>query len=900
MNDSALEAAARGATLVTPNKRLAREIIAQHDTAQRVAGRKAWVAARALPWRRFVIEFWQAALDAGLALPPRQLDATQAAHLWRHIVEADLAARPLVDVDATAELAGDAWELVHAHGAGGDSWRGFTGAGEDVDAFVRWAGAFVSETGRLDALDLPRAADWLARNAAVLPGVASLDVAFCGFVESTPQQRRLADALTTAGAKVALIDAGAAVKLAPSARLVVAASIRDELVRALDWARARALADPEARVGIVVPDLAARRAEVRALADDLLCPALQWPDALDRPRPYDLSAGESLASVPLVAAALSLVALAHGSLDVADAALLVRSPSLPDGEARFPRRAALERRWREEGTHELALPAIVAALDRDGDPLARRWAVLTSRMRVPSRASPRSWADTWRAWLDAAGWPHGRALGSAEFQARGAWDEVLAEFVRLGAVSPQLARDDALAALRRATAGRLFQPESAGARIEILGMLEAGGLAFDALWVCGLTAEAWPAAAQPHPLLPIAWQRERGVPHSHAGRELDYARRLTAQLSRAAPEVEFSYPSRIDDHPQTPSPLIAALAASTLEDPSVAGTARAMFEVRGELDRLPDTLAPPVAAGAHLRGGAGLVDAQSACPFKAVAIHRLAAREWPAGGAGLTPIEQGAIVHATLAAFWREVRDHATLVAMDDAGLDAAIARAVAIGRHALEASRWSSLPPVVAASEDRHVAALVRQWLVDVERTRGPFDVIETEARREVSLAGMTLDVTLDRIDRLPGGASAIVDYKTGRAVAPAKWFGERPEAPQLALYVLAHAQSGGAAPAVLAYGEVRPGAARAVGIAGDAMAWPALDDAARATGGLAADWPAALAALERKVVALGESIRAGDATVTPRDAKACRYCHVQPVCRIRAVRDLSADPTPEDASDG
>jgi hypothetical protein len=200
-------------------------------------------------------------------------------------------------------------------------------------------------------------------------------------------------------------------------------------------------------------------------------------------------------------------------------------------------------------------------------------------------------------------------------------------------------------------------------------------------------------------------------------------------------------------------------------------------------------------------------------------------------------------------------------------------------------------LPPVVAAAEGQHIATLARQWLVDVERPRTPFAVVDTEARRRVSLAGVTLDVTLDRVDRLASGGIAIVDYKTGRASAPSRWFDARPEAPQLALYALAHAQGGGETMVALAYGEVRPGEPRVLGLTGDPGAWPALSDPVAASNGQAADWPAALAMLERGVHDLASAIAAGDARIDPRDYGTCRRCSLQSVCRIRAVRDLAAD---------
>ena len=63
-------------------------------------------------------------------------------------------------------------------------------------------------------------------------------------------------------------------------------------------------------------------------------------------------------------------------------------------------------------------------------------------------ATPRAWTDDWRAWLVAAGWLEDVALDSAEYQARGAWDALLAEFACLGVVTQKLGRGAAVAMLR--------------------------------------------------------------------------------------------------------------------------------------------------------------------------------------------------------------------------------------------------------------------------------------------------------------------------------------------------------------------------------------------------------------------------------------------------------------------
>ena len=67
-------------------------------------------------------------------------------------------------------------------------------------------------------------------------------------------------------------------------------------------------------------------------------------------------------------------------------------------------------------------------------------------------------------------------------------------------------------------------------------------LRFDHLWVLGLHDEAIPPPAQPNPFLPLGLQRDRGLPHSSAQRELEFHRKLLARLSASAGEVVFSYP----------------------------------------------------------------------------------------------------------------------------------------------------------------------------------------------------------------------------------------------------------------------------------------------------------------------------------------------------------------------
>ena len=200
-----------------------------------------------------------------------------------------------------------------------------------------------------------------------------------------------------------------------------------------------------------------------------------------------------------------------------------------------------------------------------------------------------------------------------------------------------------------------------------------------------------------------------------------------------------------------------------------------------------DEHAPAWAAGAPFRGGAALIEAQSACPFQAAARFRLRAEGWPDAFAGLQPTERGKFVHAAFASFWRVIRDQRTLLGLDESRLAATIAQAVVAGRAAVDAQRWDALPPVVAAGESGHVERLMRQWIETVERNRPPFAVADAERRVALTLAGHALALRIDRVDDLGDGRTAVIDYKTGMVAALERWFGERPQGPQLGLYAMA-----------------------------------------------------------------------------------------------------------------
>jgi probable DNA repair protein len=716
--------------------------------------------------------------------------------------------------------------------------------------------------------------DVLARAAQAVSDWRARNVVLAGFIELSPQQQRLIDHLSAAGMSIQPMPA---VTGAASVARFSAATPRDEIRAALTWARRQAEAAPESSIGIAIEDLAQRRDEVRALAEDVLCPRLQLPGNANAPRPYNLSLGTPLAETPIVASALALMTLAQGPIGRAAAAALVRSPYL---QGSWEARAQCEREWLDEGRTLISWDDVLASLGRTDAALAARWRTMRDRALRPARQSPRQWATHWRSLLERCGWPGENVLQDAEFAARNAWEELLEEFARIGTVDTQLTAAMALQALRNLAVRSIFQPESPPAVISIMGILETAGLPFDALWVAGLSAQRWPPAPQPNPFLPIGWQRDRDVPRSSPARELSYARALTSYFAQSAPHVVMSWPTTFDAEPCAPSALIDVRAPALDEDTSSVDSADIIASAR-VLESIADERAPALAAG-KIRGGASIIAAQSDCPFRAVALHRMRVDPWPQAAEGLNARERGQLVHAVMAAFWRDVGSLAALKACDDAAMRQHVDAAVSSARHIFTPVRWRLLPPALAAAETARIAGIATHWIEKYERPRPGFVVTEVEWSLPLDIAGLTLTLKLDRVDALDAGGYAIVDYKTGAVEAPAAWFAQRPRAPQLGLYALALK---GASPTwplrAAAYAKLKVGEIRPVGIVADKEAWPDLTAVAKL--GAANTWTGVEHQWHVLLTGLASELRDGVATVTPRDNGApCRTCGLQPLCRI------------------
>jgi ATP-dependent helicase/nuclease subunit B len=169
---------------------------------------------------------------------------------------------------------------------------------------------------------------------------------------------------------------------------------------------------------------------------------------------------------------------------------------------------------------------------------------------------------------------------------------------------------------------------------------------------------------------------------------------------------------------------------------------------------------------------------------------------------------------------------------------------------------------------------------LLEQDAQREPFTVVHVEEPRVVDVGGVQVRVQLDRVDRLADGSHAVIDYKTSAAARPAAWMGERPQLPQLPLYVRA---IGAPTVSAVAFGVVRTGGTGYAGFVRTEGVFTPLKpfDPTRVPFKDYPDWQALMGEWGRRLDALAREHATGDARLAPDPTRACRYCHLPGLCR-------------------
>ena len=867
-----------GGLVIASSDRAARALQAEFHRRRRNEGRSAWPTPNIVDWKTFTRKAWEDRNFDGRLL----LNSAQELSAWSDIIHSEhhLPTTLSASVRRLATMAVEACELLSSYAPRFLRASSRIGWDRDSGEFSNWLADFDQRCSKNDFISMSRLPLELIPLLQA-DSTARPPLRLVGFDRLLPVQQQLFDAWGQ-WQQFQIEDQQA------QTHFYRTRDSHAELEACAYWCHTRLAAEPRSRILVITQDASQRRGEIeRAFL------RFFEPNAITLP--FEFSLGIPLGTVPLVRSALLLLrwlgeVLSENELDWLFASNLAASREesavLQSCMRRLRRLDQQRLQWPLEGF--LNQGSIASGLPT---PWKRR---MISAQRILRQSnvplSPVEWADKVPHLLETIGWPGTESKTSVEFQALRRWQQALDTAASLGFDERHIPWQNFLSELEHAVADILFAPQSSDAPIQIAGPAESAGLTADAAWFLGADEESWPPVASTHPFLPPYVQRESAMPHSSHQLDWHFASAITHRLLASAPEVHFSYAAQKDDTETRPSRLVLQLPC--VPQPLPASQVAPSHEEPVAIPFVDSTSA--AFTRNHLSGGASALSFQSQCPFKAFATARLDAKDWDAAEIGLSAKQRGQLLHDVLHSIWsgrpRGIRSHSDLIAQTDLASFVRTHVRDVLKKKVPAAVRHSMPAPYIELEETRLIR-LITEWL-HFESARVPFTVAETESVRTVTIAGLTMSLRLDRVDRLIDDSSLVIDYKTGN-IGPKSWDPPRPEDLQLPLYKVFGLEplqpslfdnysgppSGG-----LVIARIRPGETRFAGRVADPQ--KTLDPSLTGTSAL----------VRRRLTALDESTWKeyidqlardfihGRAAVDPRDyPKTCERCGLQSVCRIQ-----------------
>lgn len=899
-----------GGWLATANERSTRFVAAEYNRARRDEGHTVWVAPSIFSWSTYLQELWRIIADHAQTPECRMvLSSTQEIAIWEDILAASGSHAAILTGPRhhLASLAAEAYRLLAAYVPHLFESQRRLGWQSDAGQMSQWIGEFDSYCAKNELLSAARLPleilSALQQSQACIDSLPPLKL--LGFDRFEPTQLALLNA----------IGKWQVVAAPPQNAHVAFHQTPDsaaELKACVLWCAEQLQANPGARILVLTNDVATRRGEFeRAFA--------RWLK-----RPYapviEFSLGVPLASLPLVRAAMLLLRwlsmpLAEFDLDWLFASGFASTHEEEGGATLNLMRELRRRQWqRPEWQMQQFLPTAQSL-----QPGLRAWcerleaAQSLFRERTANRAlPPRECSVLLLELLDTLNWPGDAPLSSVNFQGRQRFERIVESSSALGFDGRKVQWRDYLLSLSQQLAESLFAAESSQAPILISGPAEASGLTADAIWMLGAEEGSWPAPGSTNPLLPLAVQRMAAMPHSTAAEDWLLARQITERILSSAPVVRFSCAALREAEEMKPSRLIEQFAGSPQTLPS---NLRTVQEQELFIESLNDDRHIPFGMQI-VHGGANLLSEQSQCPFKAFAVRRLDAQGWEGATPSLTPLEKGTLLHAVMRAIWDGKANGGLNGSVDllellegqegRAKLEHFVRGHVTeqLARGMKSSMRERILPEVIRIEEGRLVR-IVTEWLV-YESNRIPFEIAACEQSCAVEIAGLTLNLRIDRLDKLPDDTLLVIDYKSG-AAARKEWDLPRPEDVQLPLYAAfaaaaakpLHASEDAGEPTIggLAFAKLSAYTTCFEGRFRDAKSQ--IFSKLKGNNALVklplteSDLKLWKAAIED----LAKNFLQGNAEVDPADPeKTCSRCNLQVLCRRQEAVILEADPMDND----
>jgi len=602
----------------------------------------------------------------------------------------------------------------------------------------------------------------------------------------------------------------------------------NELCAIAVWAQRHYKNNPNANIGIIMPNLHQKKHEIETVFSRVFEPQQHiCVSATNSAQlPYEVTLGSKLIDEPVIQSVFLLLNLHNTTIDISTAHSVIQSPFW--GEANSSsRRYTTQKlsRWNRSSvsTRQLlawlnnpkaaskpaaqpeqtqkaqnALNDVTDSNDQSANLLPKhshcQQAALTALTLFRRAQNTQSTLDAWRVfiheWLKALHWPGSRTVNSREYQAIMMFMALLDELREddlFALHTPNKSYAGFVSHLKSKANARVFKIQTDPKPIKIMGTLEAIGLQFEHCWISNVSTEQFPEKPNPNPFLPYSTQKHYGTPRASADKELNYAKTVLSGFCHTASNVIFSYSTHHDKNEQLPTPLLddhvtfaAHLAqTTTLSHIHAQQQAQPALVVQAISNGMP----LDIASHEKMKSGVKTIENTAASPLWAYFIHRLGAQQPENTYVGLSPIDKGMVIHDVAATLWHDHPNRTALLSLFEPQAHPLFEQTEPIATpycldyigkkvnqallHQLKHVRGLLPQALLDLEKARIVKALLAFLLEDIQRP--DFHVQAVEKNQDISFTvlgkPLTFSITLDRIDRLPNEQIIVIDYKTGKS---------------------------------------------------------------------------------------------------------------------------------------
>jgi len=808
------------------------------------------------------------------------LNHAQEQLLWERVIQKDMPSLPASSIRGLAKQAKQAHELMQNHHIPIEALHAL--GGEESDALWRWIQSIQQylATPEFAHYSLSACIPSMLTNSSLSNPFPKQfkSIIFDGFESFTAAQQHYIEHLHTAGIHIYQIQYEC---LSDDLTLTTCHDETEEYQHLASMTQQLLQQEPNARIGIVStrPDY-----NTQALSR-IMQQTLLKEDTLN-PNP-DMQAiamqGEALSQLPLVQQALHFLSIMQQPrmITFEDFSSWLLNPWLYGTKQEQQERALLEAHFRSQNRHQLNLLGLSQSSQIQALTMLHQVIQHMQTWQQPKAQAASTWIKVCQTLLQKCGILHVSQLESEQANAIeirhiNAFRDAMSTLIALDAIQANMSFSDFLTALRAACNQIHVSLKPKHSNVLVLNMEEAVGMQFDYVLLFGMDESAFPPAAKPQALIPIRLQRDYNLPMSRGSLAFETSSWLWQQLRYSSPHIHISFSKQRDDQAMQASSFVKTL-------PELAVIAQPLLDEPWTMQSFTDDVTASLQSHEHIRGGATIIENQSACPFRAFVRHRLNVQALDETAPGIEATTKGSLLHLALEYIWQRLLSQEKLMKLSAEARNILIDEAI---EHAWQ--KPSAYTDFITISiEKKRMQRVLSRWL-NLEEIRPPFQVQAIEKSFELSLpesASVPLHIKLkaDRIDKDAEGHRILMDYKTGEKIAASKWLDERVSKPQLPMYAIAADLTSEDA---VTFARIR---------SGDGIGFDGLCDSDIGIKGMTIcdgkrghpdDFNTVLAHWKKQIDMLAQEFVDGRCDVAPRDKDACKYCGLEAVCRIDEIQ--------------